>query len=123
MDAPADPPVSTEALAATLGLPTFQLRLWLRAGAVDRVARGVPVLAALTGVLTALRHETAMAKSYRPAPIPKPGDALDEMVEALSADLTRIAEGRENSPVADEIARMIDRLPGHRRRALKGGKA
>ncbi|NGM47931.1 hypothetical protein G5B31_20650 [Rhodobacter sp. SGA-6-6] len=126
MSDPTDPHVSTAALAAATGVPAFQMRLWLRAAGMTRPApgrRGVGLLSALTGILTALRDETATARSFRPAPIPKPGDRLDEQVAALTADLLRLAEGRAGGPVAEEVARIIDRLAGHRRTAMKGCKA
>lgn len=117
-----DPAVSTAALGDALGLPVFQVRLWLRAAGLTRPAPakgGVGLLAALAGVLAAIRAETAEARAYRAPPIPKPGDRLDEQVAALTADLTRIAEGKVGGPVADEVERLLNRLPGHRRRSMR----
>ncbi|NGM47937.1 hypothetical protein G5B31_20680 [Rhodobacter sp. SGA-6-6] len=121
-----DPHVRTDDLARAIGVPVFQLRLWLRAAGLTRPAPakgGVGLLAALTGILTALRDETATARAFRPAPLPKPGDRLDEQVAALTADLLRLAEGRVDSPATEEVERIIDRLPMHRRKAMKGGAA
>lgn len=125
-----DPTISTAELAEAIGLPVHTLRLWLRAGNVQRAVRGVHFISALQATLSAIRAETANARAYQaPAlpPAPKRDDTgLASIERTVARDLARIRPSHDRHvseagriEVQRELDRLIARLPRLRTAAEK----
>ena len=103
MSAPSDPTISLRAFSAELGVSITALQRFRRAGHIPQAAgRGnTTLLAAMRGVITAVRDEAADATPYAAKPTGVPEGAVQIAdAEAVVARLT----GAFDTALADAVA-------------------